>query len=43
MPIPLHHDLKTARGLLLGRTSENSVRAKFALSHRPAPDRVLCI
>jgi hypothetical protein len=27
--IPLHHDLKTARGLLLGRTSENSVWAKF--------------
>jgi predicted ester cyclase len=25
IPIPLHHDLKTARGLLLGRTSENSV------------------
>jgi hypothetical protein len=25
IPIPLHYDLKTARGLLLGRTSENSV------------------
>jgi hypothetical protein len=24
------------------RTSENSVNAKFALFHRPAPDRVLC-
>jgi hypothetical protein len=29
IPIPLHYDLKTARGLLLGRTSENSVMAKF--------------
>src|SRR5215208_7405673 len=24
------------------RTSENSVNAKFALFHRPSPDRVLC-
>src|ERR687890_1563563 len=24
------------------RTSENCVKAKFALFHRPAPDRILC-
>jgi len=24
------------------RTSENAVKAKFALFHRPAPDRLLC-